>query len=37
MGGEVQRVVDNDEKGASVVSGELKVDFGAAVSEVDIE
>jgi hypothetical protein len=37
MGGEVQRVVDNDEKGASVVSGELKVDFGAAVSEVDTE
>ena len=37
VGDGVQRAVDNDEKGASVMSGELKVDFGAAVSEVDTE
>jgi hypothetical protein len=37
MGDEVQRAVDNDEKGAAVMSGEPKVDFGAAVSEVDTE
>jgi hypothetical protein len=34
---EVQRVVDKDEKGAAVMSGEPNVDCGAAVSEVDTE
>jgi hypothetical protein len=34
---EVQRVVDNDEKGAVVMSGEPNVDCGAAISEVGIE
>lgn len=28
MGGEVQRAVDNDEKGAAVMNGGPKVDFG---------
>jgi hypothetical protein len=37
MGGEVQRAVDNGEKGGVVMSGETKVDFGAAVSKVDTE
>lgn len=37
MRGEVQRAVDSDEKGTTVMSGETKVDFGAAVSEVDTE
>jgi hypothetical protein len=37
MGGEVQRAVDNGEKGGVVMSGETKVDFGVAVSKVDTE
>lgn len=37
MGDEVQRAVDNDEKGAVVMNGGPKVGFGAAVSGVDTE
>jgi hypothetical protein len=37
MGDEVQRAVDNDEKGAAVTSGGPNVDGGAAISEVDTE
>jgi len=34
MGDEVQRAVDNDEKGAAVMNGGTKVDFGAALRDM---